>query len=225
MAINNAHRFVEKMRQDQNFRKKALATAGPDGLFSFLREEDLPFNQRELVEAMAECMEQLDSDESIDASSRNKSFIERSEEMATRAKLIAPCGLDCGICELYLSRDEEQLMDALISKGISKEVLPCDGCRAIEGRCPAIHDKCATFQCANENRISFCSECNDFPCMKLAPAADRAEVLPHNTKLFNLCVIQSCGVEKLIEQALEIKQSYYKGKMKIGEGPGLVITD
>jgi hypothetical protein len=61
--------------------------------------------------------------------------------------------------------------------------------------------------------------------MKLAPAADRAEVLPHNTKLFNLCVIQSCGVEKLIEQALEIKQSYYKGKMKIGEGPGLVITD
>jgi hypothetical protein len=221
MAINNARKFVEKMRQDQNFRVKALATTGPDGLFSFLREEDLPFNQRELVEAMAECMEQLDSNESIDASSRTKSFIDRSEEMENRTKLIAPCGLDCAVCELYLSRKDEQLMSALISKGIPKEVLPCDGCRAIEGRCPVIHGKCATFECANENRILFCSECNDFPCMKLAPAADKAEVLPHNTKLFNLCVIQRYDVEKLIERTLEIKQSYYKGKMEIGEGPKL----
>ena len=145
--------------------------------------------------------------------------------METRAKLIAPCGLDCGICQLYLSRNDEQLMDALISKGIPKEALPCDGCRAIEGRCPAIHGKCATFECASENKISFCSECNDFPCMKLAPAADKADILPHNTKLFNLCVIQRYGVEELIERALEIKQSYYKGKMEIGEGPTLEKTD
>ena len=225
MAINNARRFVEKMKQDQNFRTKALATTGPEDLFSFLREEDLPFTQRELVEAMAECMEQLDLNESIDASSRNKGFIEQSEEMESRAKLIAPCGLDCGICELYLSRKDEQLMSALISKGIPKEILPCDGCRAIEGRCPVIHGKCATFECTNEKRILFCSECNDFPCMKLAPAADKAEILPHNTKLFNLCVIQRYGVEELIERTLEIKQSYYKGKMEIGEGPKLVITD
>ena len=225
MSINNARRFVEKLKQDRNFRKKALVTTGLEGLLSFLWEEALPFNQRELVEAMAECMERLELNESIDASSRKKSFIERSDEMTTRAKLIAPCGLDCGVCELYLSRDDEKLMSALLSKGIPEEVLPCDGCRAIEGRCPVIHEKCATFECANENRISFCSQCNDFPCMKLAPAADRAEVLPHNIKLFNLCVIQSCGVEKLIERTLEIKQSYYKGKMEIGEGPKLVITD
>ena len=223
MAINNARRFVEKMKQDQNFRKKALATTGPEDLFLFLREEDLPFTQRELVEAMTECMEQLDSNESIDASSRAR--IERSEEMENRKKLIAPCGLDCGICELYMSRHDKQLMSALISKGIPKKVLPCDGCRAIEGRCPVIHDKCATFECTNKNRILFCSECNDFPCMKLAPAADRAVILPHNTKLFNLCVIQRYGVEKLIERTLEIKQSYYKGKMEIGEGPKLESED
>ncbi len=225
MSINNARRFVEKLKKDRNFRKKALVTTELEGLLSFLWEEALPFNQRELVEAMAECMERLELNESIDASSRKKSFIERSEEMTTRAKLIAPCGLDCGVCELYLSRDDEQLMSALLSKGIPKEVLPCDGCRAIEGRCPVIHEKCATFECANENRISFCSQCNDFPCMKLAPAADRAEVLPHNIKLFNLCIIQSYGVEKLIERTFEIKQSYYKGKIEIGEGPKLVITD
>ncbi len=61
MSINNARRFVERLRQDQNFRKKALVTTGPEDLLSFLQEECLLFNQRELVEAMAECMEQLES--------------------------------------------------------------------------------------------------------------------------------------------------------------------
>jgi len=59
MAINDARRFVNKMRQDQTFRKKVLATTKPEDLLSFLQEERLPFNLRELVEAMAECMEQL----------------------------------------------------------------------------------------------------------------------------------------------------------------------
>ena len=61
MALDNAHRFVEKMRQDPNFRNKALATTGQEDLLSFLREEGLSFNQRELVGAMAECMQQLES--------------------------------------------------------------------------------------------------------------------------------------------------------------------
>lgn len=61
MTIDNARRFVEKMKQDQSFRKKALATTNPEGLFSFLQEEGMPFNPRELVEAMVECMERLDS--------------------------------------------------------------------------------------------------------------------------------------------------------------------
>ena len=60
MSVNNARRFVEKLRQDQNFRKKSLATTDQEDLYLFLQEEGLPFNQRELVEAMAECMEQLE---------------------------------------------------------------------------------------------------------------------------------------------------------------------
>lgn len=223
MAINNARSFVEKMKQDQSFRKKALATTGTEDLLLFLQQENLPFDQRELVGAMAECMERMNSNEPVDASSRTG--IERSEYTGDRAKLIAPCGLDCGICTLYLCRDDKQLADSLISQGISKEALPCDGCRAVEGRCPVINGKCATFECADENGISFCSECNDFPCMKLAPAADKADILPHNTKLYKLCVIQRLGVEELIERALEIKQSYFRGKMEIGEGPKLESED
>jgi len=59
MSINNARIFVEKMREDYNFRNKALETTGPEDLSSFLYSEGLIFDQRELVGAMAECMQQL----------------------------------------------------------------------------------------------------------------------------------------------------------------------
>ena len=61
MSLNNARRFVEKMREDQSFRNKALQTTGQEDLSSVLQAEGLIFNQRELVVAMAECMEQLES--------------------------------------------------------------------------------------------------------------------------------------------------------------------
>jgi hypothetical protein len=60
MAINNARKFVEKMKQDKNFRIKTLTTTGPEDLLLFLQQENLSFDQRELVEAMAECMEQME---------------------------------------------------------------------------------------------------------------------------------------------------------------------
>ena len=60
MSISNARKFVEKMKQDQMFRRKALATTEPEDLLLFLKQEDLQFDQRELVEAMAECMEQME---------------------------------------------------------------------------------------------------------------------------------------------------------------------
>jgi hypothetical protein len=60
MSINNARKFVEKMKQDKNFRKKTLITTGQEDLLLFLQRENLPFDQRELVEAMAECMGQME---------------------------------------------------------------------------------------------------------------------------------------------------------------------
>ena len=60
MSVTNARRFVAKLREDHNFRKKVLDTAGPEELTAFLHTEGLLFDQRELVGAMAECMEQLE---------------------------------------------------------------------------------------------------------------------------------------------------------------------
>ena len=64
MSINNARTFVAKLREDHDFKNKVLQTVWPEDLLLFLNEESLPFNQRELVGAMAECMEQLELQES-----------------------------------------------------------------------------------------------------------------------------------------------------------------
>jgi hypothetical protein len=60
MSLNNARRFVEKMREDKSFRNKVLQTTVQEELSSLLNAENLVFDKRELVGAMAECMQQLE---------------------------------------------------------------------------------------------------------------------------------------------------------------------
>jgi len=60
MSLDNARRFVEKMREEQNFRNKVLGTSDQEELSSLLNAESLVFDKRELVGAMAECMQQLE---------------------------------------------------------------------------------------------------------------------------------------------------------------------
>jgi hypothetical protein len=60
MSINNAREFVEKMREDRNFRNKVLETSDLEELSLFLHAESLVFDKRELVGTMAECMQQLE---------------------------------------------------------------------------------------------------------------------------------------------------------------------
>ncbi len=141
-----------------------------------------------------------------------------------RRNLVAPCGIDCGACEIYLSRFDKTLKQFLISRGISEERIPCDGCRAIEGSCPVIENKCQTYECVKQHNVTFCHECEKFPCGKLNPAADRADILPHNLKVYNLSVIRQRGVDKFIEETPEIRKKYYKGTMKIGQGPDIEPT-
>jgi hypothetical protein len=55
----------------------------------------------------------------------------------------------------------------------------------------------------------------------LHPCADRAGILPHYCKVFNLCTIKNIGLEGFIGKSPEIKKRYYTGKMEIGKGPQL----
>lgn len=138
-----------------------------------------------------------------------------------RLALVAPCGIDCGICELYVCRDNSQLKNILVAKGIPEEKLPCPGCKAIKGTCPVIGSTCETYLCASAQNVEYCFACKDFPCTKLHPAAHRAEILPHNLKVFNLCTIKRIGLAAFVEKSAEFKKRYYQGKMDIGQGPQL----
>ncbi|MFA4915696.1 MAG: Nif11-like leader peptide family natural product precursor [Syntrophales bacterium] len=60
MPLDDARNFVFKMKENREFRQKILQAKNPEDLASFLREERLVFDQRELVGAMAECMAQLE---------------------------------------------------------------------------------------------------------------------------------------------------------------------
>lgn len=133
--------------------------------------------------------------------------------------LVGPCGIYCGDCELYKAKNDPVLMEYLVSKGIKKEKLPCPGCRPNNGNCVVIAGTCETYTCVTEHQVDFCFECQEFPCFKLNPSSDRANILPHNMKVFNLCCIKQQGVEKFLEKHPGIKQRYYKGKMVIGKGP------
>ncbi len=60
MPLNDARRFVAKMRDDRNFRNQVQNAEIPEALTLLLNGEGLLFDQRELVWAMAECMAQME---------------------------------------------------------------------------------------------------------------------------------------------------------------------
>ncbi len=60
MPLNDARRFVAKMKDDSNFRDKAQNAGTLEKLTLLLSVEELKFDQKELVGAMAECMAQME---------------------------------------------------------------------------------------------------------------------------------------------------------------------
>ena len=138
-----------------------------------------------------------------------------------RLSLVAPCGIDCGNCSLNMCKDDPAMIDRLVARGIPREKIPCAGCRNIAGDCPVISGNCETYACVVAKAVEFCHECGEFPCAKLCPSSQRADVLPHNVKVFNLCTIARIGVEGFVKVSADIERRYFKGKMEIGKGPQL----
>jgi len=120
-----------------------------------------------------------------------------------------------------MCKDDPGLMERLLSRGIPRERLPCPGCRSVSGACPVISARCETWSCVNDKKVEYCFQCGDFPCPKLNPSSDRAAVLPHNVKVFNLCTIKRTGAEGFVRESSLIQKRYFQGKMEIGKGPRL----
>lgn len=143
---------------------------------------------------------------------------------------VAPCGLSCGHCKLYLAKDDPAIMEWLVSRGFNRNSFPCPGCRKLEGKVACsketfefsqVDGRCATYACVVEHGVEFCYECPDFPCTKLQPCADKASELPQNMKLFYLCYIKHQGLTEFLKKYPELAPRYYFGKMVVGKGPQL----
>ena len=141
--------------------------------------------------------------------------------MNERVALTAPCGLDCFNCELLEANLTEELVEMFHAKmGVPKEAIACKGCRQQDGK--HFHlppDGCATLNCVKAKGVELCCDCDDFPCVFLAPTADQAARFPHNMKLYNLCRIQKVGLERWIEdEAGSIRKKYFTGTFAVGKG-------
>ncbi len=133
--------------------------------------------------------------------------------------LVSPCGIYCGECSAYKVKDQPELLPVLVAHGMKEESLPCPGCRAVDGNCPHLESRCENYICAQKHEVDMCFECEDFPCEKLHPAADRANVLPHNMKLYSQLYIQKHGIEAWKQHLPEIRRRYFTGKISYGKGP------
>ena len=135
-------------------------------------------------------------------------------------QMTAPCGLDCFNCHFFLARETQEALDKVetLSKeyNIPIKIMLCKGCRSHNGQIPlqkqlfGEEHRCAAYECSQEKGLKFCSDCEQFPCDNLHPYADKAGVLPHNIKVFNLCLINKMGLEKWAEsKASEVRQVYF----------------
>jgi hypothetical protein len=134
-------------------------------------------------------------------------------------KMTAPCGLDCFNCPMYQAGKDEKLRETIAERlGIPMEKAFCNGCRNHGGAIEflAMKEPCNVYSCISAKGLDFCCECNDFPCDHLHPYADRAALVPHNTKVFNLCLIKKMGLDAWAkEKAKSVKHTYFKGKFKL----------
>ena len=136
-------------------------------------------------------------------------------------ELIAPCGVNCAHCKIH----ESNLTDEYKRKvaeflGIPPDGVRCRGCRPEHGKCLFVESECATWACVEKKGVTYCFECDAFPCGLLAPSARGANRL-HNAKLYNLCRMKYFGIDAWLEESAYIQKLYFEGEFFVGKGPVL----
>lgn len=109
--------------------------------------------------------------------------------MKMTTELVAPCGINCGLCMRYLAT----------VKGKNKELkIPqCLGCRPAKKNCAFIKDHCEKLK---SNEIRFCFECNAFPCKRLE-TLNRRYTNKYKTNLIdNLKEIEKKGLDAWLNE-------------------------
>lgn len=106
----------------------------------------------------------------------------RVEPTDLKTELIAPCGMNCGLCMSYL-RDKNT----------------CAGCRAGDaGKAKSVL-ACTIRSCETVADSGTCADCTTLPCPRLRRLDARYRQKYRMSMLENLRVIREQGVESLVE--------------------------
>jgi hypothetical protein len=98
--------------------------------------------------------------------------------------LIAPCGMNCGICMAYL-----------------REKNTCTGCRGVNTYKPVTRVRCKIKNCKTfrDDKVKFCFECGNFPCDVLKHLDTRYRTKYNMSMIENLENIRDDGIRKFIK--------------------------
>jgi hypothetical protein len=120
-----------------------------------------------------------------------------------KEKLVAPCGLYCGACPMFLATQEndEKKIDAIVQQfsgrgpKMAAADLQCDGCIG-GGRVASFCRACAMRECAeNTKKVTRCADCPDFPCSKITKFNNDG-MLHHAEVLENCRKLKEAGIKE-----------------------------
>ena len=107
--------------------------------------------------------------------------------------LIAPCGMNCGICSGYLA-----FKYGVKSQGIRMPY--CIGCRPRDKKCAFLKKRCNLLL---SGQIQYCYECGEFPCRGLQGIDKRYRTLYRMSMIENLESIKKEGIQRFLEKEAE----------------------
>jgi hypothetical protein len=112
-------------------------------------------------------------------------FEEEATFKMTTSNLIAPCGMNCGICLGYLRTKNH-----------------CVGCCSEDENKPSYCNVCVIKNCESLNRSEskFCYECSKYPCRRLKQLDKRYRTRYGMSMIENLEFIKVNGLEKFEEK-------------------------
>ena len=100
-------------------------------------------------------------------------------------ELIAPCGMNCGICKYYY-----------------REKNTCPGCRGPDENKSKYCIECIIKNCEElkKHNSKFCFECSNIPCRRLKNLDKRYKTKYHMSMLENLDFIKKNGIKSFLEK-------------------------
>jgi hypothetical protein len=105
-------------------------------------------------------------------------------ESLNKYSIIAPCGMNCGICMAYL-----------------REKNKCPGCKGVDNTKPVTRVRCKIKNCTafGNGNARFCFECGNFPCDKLKHLDKRYRTKYNMSMIENLEYIMDYGIRKFLK--------------------------